>query len=315
LAVSLVSALLTASGNHDYRFLVCDGGLSASSREQLNELLRKAAAKVGVKFDLEFLIPDDELVRKLPIHQGSWLTYARMLLPELLDLDELVYIDADILCLKGVEELAFFDHTECALVAAADPIGQLAKDSPLIAKGVTIGDEEQYFNMGLIRMNLRWMREHLTLRHLDEYVEQFGSDGLRFADQTILNSMCRGAIEEVSDSNNLVLGPFSVGRLSREWINTNLHFIGSRKPWQSETSPFKRYFAECLYYQVAKLIGVAGVPERKLHLGERIKARIKYWSYLLTNPRRRRAYREIMQANRLVGQFEHHQRLEAFRLV
>ena len=61
------------------------------------------AKKGRLWMETSYVMPEPDMVAQLPQRAGTWRTYARFLLAELLSVDKVIYLDSDILCFRGVE--------------------------------------------------------------------------------------------------------------------------------------------------------------------------------------------------------------------
>src|SRR5215471_7169008 len=81
---------------------VLDGGLSQSSRDTLSRLTDRIDGDVG----LEFVTADASVFGAATLGPGqSHMTYCRILLPQLVNLPRLIYLDCDTLVFRDLSEL------------------------------------------------------------------------------------------------------------------------------------------------------------------------------------------------------------------
>ena len=224
LMMSLVSALANSSGQFFYELVVLDGGLETTAKAELSAALEKVKTKVDTPYSLDYVKPTQQQIDALPHRAGTWMTYARFLLAEILPHKFVIYLDSDILCLRGIEEFYTYWDQKSAIVAARDPKQTINKDWP--EKQVTAPKDTMYFNAGLILLNLDWMRAHLTLDVVSTLVERFGMANLKYHDQTILNYMALGSVIEVSRENNWVLATQYASQVIDNWSSINIHYVG-----------------------------------------------------------------------------------------
>lgn len=294
LTMSLASCLAQSSGQYFYEIVVLDGGLSESSKTNLRACLNKISLKVGTQFSIDYIMPSESLTRRLPNRAGTWMTYARFLLPELLTQDSVVYLDSDILCFRGIEEYYENWDGQAAVVAARDPKQTIDKDWP--NKRVTAPKNALYFNAGLILMNLNWMREHLSLDKVFKLIAELGQENLKFHDQTILNYACRGQVIEVPRENNWVLATEYAIEVPNKWQELNIHYVGRVKPWLRDNTEARRHIAEVLYREASIEYGVGDVSKRTVDTRDLKKVQRKALLYRFIKPRRAQIYQSVLRS-------------------
>tara|TARA_B100002019_G_scaffold248807_1_gene227899 strand:- start:2240 stop:3175 length:936 start_codon:yes stop_codon:yes gene_type:complete len=180
-------------------------------------------------------------------------TYYRFFIEDYIkeDLDCLIYLDCDILCLNNPEyilkeTITKLENSSFAIAASTEYV--YTSETSELFNRLNLSSNN-YFNAGVIVINYRlWKSQGLKqklLNAMDEIYEK-----VNFWDQDILNYVLDG--NYLSISNNL---NFSVP-VSKESSNIDLrsviflHFAGSNKPWsiegilQSISSEFhKNYFS------------------------------------------------------------------------
>lgn len=291
LAVALASAVAAGSGNFDYRFLVLDGGLERQAVDELGVLLGKISATKNYRATLELLAVDQKRLAALPERRGSRMTYAKLVLPELLaDLDSIVYLDADTLSFKGIESVhPIPDGGEKWLLAGArDYFNVIAKDCPWLDQVPETERRLPYINCGVLWMNLAGLRKmDFTSRAI---AARAAAGAARQGDQSVFNFLCRGRSFVLDASINHRTSIGSARSLCDGNLNLNLHYIGSPKPWLGPPKT-SNWLAQQLWHQAS----AAMFPEMDIlpHSGEPSDTpviRRKSWLYALTNPKRAAHY-------------------------
>ena len=112
---ALMSALCHLNTAREADVRVLDGGLSERSREILSHLV----ARFGKRFRLEFVSIDESVFRGATLGPGqSHMTYCRILLPHLLDVPRLIYLDCDVLVFRDLSELFDIELSPGKILAA-----------------------------------------------------------------------------------------------------------------------------------------------------------------------------------------------------
>lgn len=181
--------------------------------------------------------------------------YYRFLLPSILnDLDKVLYLDCDIIVRHSLKDLFEFDITpySCAAVEDANADNVLHKN-----KIKYLGE---YFNSGVLLMNLDYWRKHNTASILVNFIEE-EPERCIFPDQDALNINLQNSVYFLPYSYNMQNA--FIRRLEEmPFLYTKheavkecrmdpiiLHFSSWDKPWFVECNhPYKdewRHYAKC----------------------------------------------------------------------
>jgi lipopolysaccharide biosynthesis glycosyltransferase len=290
LAVAVASAVASASGKCDYHILILDGGLAPGALDRLAETIAGIADKKNIHATLDPLVIDQSRLLALPERRGSRMTYAKLVLPEILpQLDSIIYLDADVLCFTGLEKVRppAGEENRWLLAGARDFHAVIEKDCPWLDQ--VPPDERQlpYINCGVMWMNLK------GLRHMDFTTHATALTAMgdtRYGDQTIFNFLSRGNSMILSDLLNHRTAIGASRELCEGNLDLNLHFIGSPKPWLGPPKT-SNWLAHQLWHQAATAI----FPERETEPQpgpphDMAIVRRKSWLYAVTNPKRAANY-------------------------
>ncbi|MGE9552301.1 glycosyltransferase family 8 protein [Erwinia amylovora] len=169
-------------------------------------------------------------------------TYYRLLAPHFLkNVDTLLYLDADIVCLNSFSTLWDFTKTDERIAFVAlenDNIrGELARNVGLIT--------ENYFNAGVMLIDVsRWIAERVSLQ-VFSVLNDMGST-LQYLDQDALNITLEGKFGILAKKYNTL---FKLGHKPADYTRLPspdtvfLHYAGADKPWQKWNKQ-----AVCQYY-------------------------------------------------------------------
>ena len=192
LSVALQSIVDNVSARRRYDIIVLTRDVSPAS---MITLTRQAKAdNIGVGFlDVDAALGDIELP-----HHGHFRaeTYYRLLAPSLLpNVDKAIYLDSDLIVDADVSELFDTDVTGYPLAATrdADTIGQIcgydATVGPYLRDELGMDDPMDYFQAGVLVMNLAWLRAHVTP---EELLGVSTERMWRWLDQDVLNKVVNG---------------------------------------------------------------------------------------------------------------------------
>jgi|GEM_PF-5039395 len=251
LGVMVCSALLWAE-QKSVVFYVVDGGILPHTREKIVRNAASIARQQGIEVDFHFLDFERMELPSVPLMNGSLITYARLLLPKLLQASSVYYVDADIVCNRPFIPLEEMEsgYSSCLVAACQDPCFSKLQDE--YPGGVQLSEEEQqlpYVNAGFMWMNLAAMRE---CRFWESYLELITSGvTMRYADQTAINYLCRHRIHLLPEDFNRLFGKIAWDDLD---IGANFHFVFAWKPWMDECGA-KSFVARTVFSSVARDFG------------------------------------------------------------
>lgn len=231
LEVAVASAVAAASGAFDYHFHIIDGGLPENALDDLAQTIAAISTRRGMHATLAPLAIDQTRLHALPERRGSRMTYAKLVLPEVLhDHDSIIYLDADVLCFAGLENVRPPENeAQWLLAGARDFFSVIEKDCPWIDQVPPDERKLPYINCGIMWMNLKGLR---TMDFTDRAISARAAVGnARQGDQSVFNFLCRGKSFILPPQLNHFTAIGSALPLCEGNLDLNLHHIGSPKPW------------------------------------------------------------------------------------
>src|SRR5690348_14181471 len=187
---AVASALLQLNPARTLDVHVLDGGLAQSSRDTLLRFTDRVDRDVAVKF----ITADASGFHGAPPGPGrSHMAYCRILLPRLLDVPRLIYLDCDTLIFRDLSKLFDFPLSPRNVVAAVPDSEtlSLADDSLFLARAMKLPAEGHYFNSGVMLMNLAELRRKHFVESAVEFFNRWG-ETYRFHDQSAINFLLHG---------------------------------------------------------------------------------------------------------------------------
>lgn len=224
LLVTVTSVVASTDSEASLVFHVLDGGIRDDSFQWLVRCVKQYNSKC--EFDRIPFTPD--VFRQYRPLLGSLMPYARILLPDLLALDRVIYLDSDLLFFKDIQALWSMSHEGASVIAVQDQVHWLLKsDCPWIDKEDPAGDKP-YFNSGVMYMDLSRWREGQVRERTLHLISQ--NPGLcTYADQTALNYVLVDKVHYIDLSWNR--RPDKVCPENYDaWLDVNLHYLAV-KPW------------------------------------------------------------------------------------
>lgn len=186
-------------------------------------------------FNISVVAADDR-------HFDSWkeiykiprITYLRLLVPDLLSHDKVLYLDTDTLAVSDIAPLLEADVGDNYFAGVHDPVGGQSSKVPRAV-------DDTYINSGVLLMNLEKLRK-------DRFVEKVRSIYAQYERQITWSDQC--LINKYAENKKLIMGSecnrqiFPNGIKGEDWdllIAKNetkvFHFVGSIKPWMEWCNP------------------------------------------------------------------------------
>jgi lipopolysaccharide biosynthesis glycosyltransferase len=186
LVVALASFLRRLPVGFEVDIVVYDDGLSAASQEELERIVARAPTCSRLHLKDGF-----SKIGHLPVARHvNQSTYSRLLIPNLPpEVERAVQFDADLLVVDDLSWLLTMDIGDAIFAACID------RDTPTVETGVPYSYEtlllppgRQYFNAGLLVINIAAWREAEVSKGTIEYVNRW-ADQLRCPDQEGINAV------------------------------------------------------------------------------------------------------------------------------
>lgn len=225
----MLTSLLEQNSDRDIRIYIMGDDLSVSSKEKFKSL-HKNLTIIDVNWDLfDGFIP--------PLGAKDYLsrtTWARLGVAEFLpiDINKILYIDADTLVMGSLAELYDTDLTHFAAAA----VDEYRDASYLNIDGM-------YFNAGVVLINVDYFRDNGLFKKFIDFIVN-NSHRLRFHDQDVLNKVLEGKVKFLHRKFNMTCCGDVVSEdlrkgikfiQDREAIDDNdvriYHYVGRMKPW------------------------------------------------------------------------------------
>jgi len=262
------------------------------------------------------------------------MAYCRILLPHLLDVPRLIYLDCDVLVFRDLSELFDLELSPGKILAAVpdSETVTLGGDSQAVADAMNLPAGRRYFNSGVMLLNLYELRKQNFTEQALEFFKNWRGY-YRFHDQSAFNFLLYGQIHELPEYWNRASWRFDAQRNND--LDCVLHYTTSA-PWLGGIPgparvlferfaldaglPVNRQIADFKKTRWQQLFRNALAPFRALGFpvvasfykiaGEKEKCAAyqkaaRYWLYYILNaPRRRRLHhRRIEQIQSMKFKF------------
>lgn len=240
LHVMLVSLF---ENNKEQNFIVhiFSDNLSTEIQNEVQELSNQYKQNI-VFYDLNI-----DYIKHFSIsNHASLANYYRIIACKLLpqNITKILYMDVDLLVLKNIKAL-YSINLENNLLAVISEVGKMEEQKKIL----NLPNDKQYFNSGIMLINLKKWQDEKWTEKLINYINQ-NPEKLMFWDQDALNAMCYGQCIYLDNKWNMQAAMFENNKNNKQnFQNTAImHFTGSSKPWQYMNKHPYKY----LYYQYLK---------------------------------------------------------------
>ena len=236
LAVALQSLIENSSKENEYVIKILHTSISEENKTKIKHYERE---NVSIEFvDLSNYI--EKVKDKLYTRDYySKTTYFRLFLPELYpQYDKVLYLDSDIVILSDIAELYNIDMGDNLIVGTPDgAVQNIPIFQEYVEKVVGVAEYKNYFNAGVLVMNLKELRE---FKFQEKFLYLLGTVKFSVAqDQDYLNRLCKGRVKIIADTwDRMPIGQDNVKREDLNLIHYNLSF----KPWHFDNILYEEYF-------------------------------------------------------------------------
>lgn len=238
LAVSIQSLVDHASEENQYSIKVLHTDISEENKKKISKYQTE---NIDIEFvDLNYYIGkiQDKLYTR---DYYSKTTYFRLFIPNLYpQYDKALYLDCDIVILDDVAKLYDTEMGDNLVAAAPDDVIQTIKVfQDYVEKVVGVADYHNYFNAGILLMNLDELRK---FKFQEKFI--YSLERVTFSvaqDQDYLNRLCKGRVKLIDKNwNRMPITKDKVKPSDIKLVHYNLAF----KPWHFEDILYKEFFWE-----------------------------------------------------------------------
>ena len=206
--------------------------IQPEKKEIIIKLLRKLNQPTP-----QFIKYPDCFIDKLPIKGLNWSKeiYYRLFAPYLINEDKILYLDADVICTGAIQD---FYNTDTIISAVAN-------DTQDACKRLSLPHGQQYFNSGVLLMNLKKLRELYSIDEIKIELEKLVNI-LNFPDQDFINIKMGHLISPATIQYNYMINVAEINKDYPKETNPKLIHYVMEKPWNIKF-PYKTDIA---YFKV-----------------------------------------------------------------
>lgn len=233
LAVTLCSIKEHRDTSRDYDIVILNTGIKEENKQKLTASLSGAGFCIKFEDISASVAALGDRLHTRDYYSKS--TYFRLFIPELYpSLDKALYLDCDIVLCADVAELYDTEVGENLVGAAPDGFVQtVPRLHGYVTERIGVRRVADYFNAGVLLMNLKAMREYGFARRFVDLLSEVKFDVAQ--DQDYLNAICRGRCYPIEGSWNRMPG---FGSGAAKLIHYNL----DSKPWHKDGIEFSDIF-------------------------------------------------------------------------
>ena len=197
----------------------------------INRTKRNLERKYGIEFHIINI--SNDLFKNLPVLEHfSVEMYFRLIAQYILpqNLDRILWVDIDIVCLKNLETFYYQDFDNKSMVVCADSLynGEMLEEHKY---NLGINLNTKYFNSGVLLLNLNKIRKKYSIEDIINKSIEY-KDKLKFPDQDVLNILYEGDVKYANKYYNYqLIYRDDIVQEDNEKI-VLLHYTGAEKPWR-----------------------------------------------------------------------------------
>jgi lipopolysaccharide biosynthesis glycosyltransferase len=211
---------------------VITDGMSDAARERILRSLPDGAVQ------LHWTVVDLAMFRQFDVlDHVSRMTYARLLIPHLLDesVSRVLYLDTDILVLGDLAPLWRADLGGAPVGAVADFHVDADLKSPRPGQPAGVPQVRNYFNAGVLLLDLPECRRRRIAEHALDYLR--ANARTPYSDQDALNVAADGQWTPLAPTWNFQNHHCTrIDRMTEARRPAIVHFITSSKPWKPSST-------------------------------------------------------------------------------
>ena len=249
LTVSVFSLASFATSSHNYEINILTDDLTESDISEL-KTLEKENFKINI-VDVTHKI--ESIRQKVALRDYySVSIYYRLFIPTLFpEHKKAIYLDSDIVLNRDIADMFETDIKDNYLGAVLDEVIWSNPDFTFYARNALGVTEKEYFNSGVLIMNLDKFREDDIENDFYNYVNSYNF-GTVAPDQDYLNCKCHGKVTYLDKGWNKM----PMGKKLADNELFLIHYNMFMKPWKYKHTMFSDYFwkfaAQTSFYDTLK---------------------------------------------------------------
>lgn len=226
LGATVTSLIRNCSAPEELTFYFMLTDLKKKDQENIEALVKEE----GVEIVMHFIKYDvGQHFGHLLAFSGDYTTYGKLLIPSLIEQDEVLYLDSDLVIETDILELKSLVNGKLPLSAIGGATVSKTLDRSFFYDKLNWKSETPYFNAGVIYIGIKAWNDLQLSEKVNSILERFPKD-IRSHDQTVFNAVSEGTFHSLPARFNNAWTP-GHNRPNLPPENTIVHFIGAPKPW------------------------------------------------------------------------------------
>ncbi len=205
------------------------GSLTSGQIEDLRGFVQEKCNAELISIDANGYFEDVPLSKQY----GKPELYFRLLAPYILpqEMERILYMDADMIVNGSLEEFYNQSFEDAYAVVASDRF-YFCDEVQMQKKKLGMGEDDIYFNSGLILFHLKRFRENISFRDIMDFIKK-NRENLFYFDQDILNCLLLNHKKLCDGKYNFQAYPFEALSVSDVQDKVVLHYTDRPKPWEN----------------------------------------------------------------------------------
>lgn len=200
--------------------------------------------------------------------------------------EKILYLDCDLIVDASLEELYETELEDYYAAAVRDSgMNQFFINWSSHMKKLMIGDVNEYFNSGVLLLNLKKIQAELTLKFLIEKIDKYGNIFL-FPDQDLLNMVWNKKVKLIDLKYNRIATDFEYRKQIEKDTQVVIYHYTGKKPWEKWDRNGRQGYQWC----ISKYLKYSNIPETQniYHLTRRYNYKLR--DFILSKMKTRRGY-------------------------
>lgn len=235
-----ITSILINTNHKVYIHLLCDETLSNENYIKFNELVCQYGQKI--KFYNIDLDNKSKRIKSKELNRVSKGSLYRLMLPNLIDVEKVIYLDSDIIVDLDISTLWNIDIRNYILGAVLDiESSRNDKRFKKFYKSINV-DLNRYFNAGVIIFNLNKLRNFDLLNKSIEFFSN--KPDVPHLDQSVLNYFFKDNDVKLLDRKYNIIVSDELMKINKKIDNISgiYHFAGVGKPWNGICSEYDKLY-------------------------------------------------------------------------
>ncbi|MCI5150590.1 MAG: glycosyltransferase family 8 protein, partial [Candidatus Electrothrix sp. MAN1_4] len=232
-------SLLENNNNIKFKTYIIYSDLSDGTINILNKFSSRFEQKI------EFINIDDTILSGLSVgYHFQKSNYYRLLIPEVIHVDKILYLDSDIIINSSIQELLEIDISDHYLAAVAGANFDRHEE-------LQMANDAKYFNSGVMLINVKKWADSKLHKKAIKFAKE-NPQAVKFVDQCALNSIVNGVWlplmpiwnQQASFFEHIDFTYFTEDKIEHALNHPAIiHYTGSSKPWHYlNKHPYKKLY-------------------------------------------------------------------------